>query len=157
MQWEQISPEEQEDQIEAFFATKERREAVTNNPVENKVCVWLSPLQRLGDVYFPNEEEAIVGTVKAGVTVTSLTPKPTQTKTTSFWEYWSPTRTTDNDKTQTSIENGNDVTLRTSKSVLQQDLDNSGIQEQTQVEAIADALARQLSAYMSAGWEGVHI
>ncbi len=66
MQWEETSPENQEDQIEAFFPTKERREAVTNNPVENNVCVWLSPLQRLGDAYFPSEEEAIVGMVKPG-------------------------------------------------------------------------------------------
>lgn len=157
MQWEETSPENQEDQIEAFFPTKERREAVTNNPVENNVCVWLSPLQRLGDAYFPSEEEAIVGTVKAGGISSSFATRSLQAKATFSEEYQLLTKAIDNNNVQTMIKNGKAVSLDDSKDDSQQRIDHSGFQGQTQVEEMADALARQLSSYMSAGWEGVHI
>ena len=52
MQWEEISPVNQEDQIEAFFATKERREAVTNNPVEKQSMCMVISLTTIGGRIF---------------------------------------------------------------------------------------------------------
>ena len=140
------------EELKAFFATKQRRYAVAQDPVSIQRVTWFSPLQRLADACLPSAEQAVMQPLELRAennvfsSVTSTTDAISRMAFSTTKQQYVPRDTTV-------------LEMQASLPTVSASDENIFVNHTADfdAQAIADALARGLHSCMNAGWEGVHI